>query len=38
MTLNIIDIMTTMIADGRVWLVELHQSDPQKYSPSSPVP
>ena len=27
-----------MIADGRVLLVELHQSDPQKYSPSSPVP
>ena len=38
MTLYIIDKITTMIADGRVLLVELHQSDPQKYSPSSPVP
>ena len=33
-----IDMKTTMIADGTVLRVELHQSDPQKYSPSSPVP
>lgn len=33
-----IDMKITMIADGTVLRVELHQSAPQKYSPSSPVP
>ena len=30
--------MTTNAVGGRVFWDELHQSDPQKYSPSSPVP